>query len=373
MEILPTSFFGCFGPLIATATGRMANAGDFALEFQAVQALLRLLIMKTPLPKSILVCASLILGNLLTCRAVELLEAGKPVEITGTHGRFDFIAVDSEARRLLAAHTGNGSLDVIDVDTKAVIKVVPTGAAQDVAVDGESHRYLVSVSKPPQLVIIDAGTLDIQSTVPLAGPADLLAFDPETGMAYVGHDDANHLWVVDANAKHVNFTVNLPSDSPEGLAFDEGYDRLFQAMKTGNMIAVVDVKTRKVTEQWTTEPAKSPHGIALVPEFNGILVAGGNGKLVLMSQKDGRVLASADIAEQVDQIAYDAQMHRVYCASGSGNISMVGVEKETLTPLGKIASSPGAHSIAIDSHTHTVWTAYAKGEASFVQPFTVHK
>src|SRR5207253_1394990 len=131
------------------------------------------------------------------------LEAGKPVEIPGTHGRFDFLFIDSEARRLLAAHTGNASLDVIDADTNAVIKVVPTGAAQDCAMDAESKRYLVSVSKPPQLVMIDAGTLEVTGTVPLAGPADLLAFDANSDMAYVGHDDANHLWVVDPEAKNV--------------------------------------------------------------------------------------------------------------------------------------------------------------------------
>src|SRR5258708_16480100 len=98
-------------------------------------------------------------------------------------------------------------------------------------------------------------------------------------MAYVGHDDAKHLWVVDAEAKNVVSTVDLPRDSPEGLAFDADYERLFQAMKTGNIIAVVDVGTNKVIEQWTTESDRSPHGIALVPEFNAILVAGGNGQL----------------------------------------------------------------------------------------------
>jgi tricorn protease-like protein len=157
------------------------------------------------------------------------------------------------------------------------------------------------------------------------------------------------------------------------LAFDIDNDRLFQAMKTGNTIEVVDVETKKVTDHWTTEPAQSPHGIAAVTEINAILVAGGNGKLVMMSQKDGHLIFAVDIAEHVDQIAYDAQMHRLYAASGKGKISIVGVERWALTNLGEVNSSEGAHSIAIDTHTHTVWIAYAKGEASFVQPFKVGK
>ena len=328
--------------------------------------------MKTLPPKNLLVCASLILGNLLPCDAVEVLKTGTPIEIAGTHGKFDFISVDVPARRLLAAHTANASLDVIDVDTKKVIKVVPTGAAQDCAVDGKSKRYLVSVSKPPQLVIVDAGTLAVTATVPLAGPADLLVCN-DKGTAYVGHDDASHLWVVYAGERKVISTVDLPNDSPEGLGFDSTHQRLFQAMKTGSIVAVVDVATNKVIGQWPTTPAKSPHGIALVAELDELLVSGGNGKLVMMSQKDGHVIASVDIPEQVDQIAYDAEMHRAYCASGTGKIAIIGVEDGGLTYLGEVASSQGCHSIAVDSKTHTVWTAYAKGDASFVQPFNATK
>ena len=98
-----------------------------------------------------------------------------------------------------------------------------------------------------------------------AGPADLLVCNPKSGIAYVGHDDANHLWVVDAAEKKVVSTVDLPSDSPEGLGFDSQGMRLFQAMKTGSIVAVVDVAINKVIEKWPTAPASSPHGIAIAP------------------------------------------------------------------------------------------------------------
>ena len=329
--------------------------------------------MIAPFPKHIITRATAIIASLLTCHAAELPEPGSPIEIAGTHGKFDFITVDVAARRLLAAHTGNGSLDVIDMDTKAVLKVISTGAAQDCAVDEKSKRYLVSVSKPPQLAVIDATALTVTATIPLAGPADLMAIHPKSGTAYVGHDEANHLWVVDAGERKVISTVDLPSDSPEGLGFDSSCQRLFQAMKKGSIVAVVDVATNKVLQQWPTAPATSPHGIAMVPEFDAMLVSGGNGKLVMMSQADGHIIASVDIPAQVDQLAYDAGMHRIYCASAAGKIAVVGIAKEMLTKLGEVPSSPGARSIAVDSKTHTVWIAYAKGASSFVQPFAVAK
>jgi len=56
-----------------------------------------------------------------------------------------------------------------------------------------------------------------------------------------------------------------------------------------------------------------------------------------------------------------------------GKIAVVSLENGTLRHLADVPSAEGAHSIAVDPQTHTVWIAYAKGDASFVQAFTAHK
>ena len=329
--------------------------------------------LKLPTLRHTMLCVSLLFVGALPGQAADLLEAGKPLVLTGTHGRFDFLAMDVEGRRLLAAHTGNGSLDIIDIDKLEVVKIVPTGAAQSAAVDVKGKRYFASVSKPPQLVVIDAVKLEIVAKIPVGGPADLMAFNAKSGMAYVCHDDGKDLWVIDPAQKKVVATVELPGEAPEDLGFDSQFGRVFQAMKTGSLVAVVDVATNKVTAKWPSAPAEGPHGMAMVAEAEAFLVAGANGKLALMSQKDGHVIASADIPTGVDQIAYDAGLHRVYGASGKGKIVILGVEKDKLVPAGEVASSEGARSIAVDAKTHTVWIAYAKGEVGIVQPFMPSK
>jgi tricorn protease-like protein len=113
--------------------------------------------------------------------------------------------------------------------------------------------------------------------------------------------------------------------------------------------------------------------MALVPDTHFMLIAGGNGKLVLMDRSGGKVLANADMASRVDQMAYDPQSHMAYCASGTGKISVVGLEGEKLTAVGDVADAAGCHSIVIDPKTHIVWIAYAKGDQSFAQPFTPGK
>src|SRR6478735_3124497 len=327
----------------------------------------------TPSIPHLFLCGLLLLGASVKSAEAVLLTAGKPLALNGTHGRFDFLAIDVEGRRLLAAHTGNLSLDIIDLDHEVVTKIVPTGAAQSAAVDVKARRYYVSVSKPPQLVILDAENLAVVGKVPLSGPADLLAFNSKEGRVYVGHDDGKELWVIDPSAAKITATVELPSEAPEDLGFDTPNKRLFQAMKIASTVAVIDLATNKVTADWSTAPAKGPHGMAVLNDEGAILLAGANGKLVMMSQGDGKVVSSTEIGPGVDQIAYDPQLHRVYCASSTGKIIVVQVAKDNLSTVGTVASSEGARSVAVDLKTHRVWVAYAKGDASFLQPFTPGK
>jgi hypothetical protein len=91
--------------------------------------------------------------------------------------------------------------------------------------------------------------------------------------------------------------------------------------------------------------------------------------LVLIDPMSGIISPSCPIAPRVDEIAYDAALHRVYCASGLGQISVVDVTAIALRPLGTIASAVGAHSIAVDPKTHQVWIAFAKSEKAYVQAF----
>ncbi len=78
---------------------------------------------------------------------------------------------------------------------------------------------------------------------------------------------------------------------------------------------------------WPTDPAEKPHGLALA-EGDNVLIAGGNGKLVLRNYKTGQFISACDIAQRVDEIAYDPGLGRVYCASGTSVISVAFVGGE---------------------------------------------
>lgn len=300
------------------------------------------------------------------------LTAGEPILLPGTQGGFDFIRVDTTANRLLLGHEGNKSFDVFDLATKKLLKVVPTSTSQDATTDVKRGSYYVSGNDPGRMIIVDSANLSISGEVPVPANTDLIAFNPTTGLVYECNDTAGEVWVIDPEVKKIVTTIKVDGSGVEDLAFDPEYKHLYQAVKGKNTIAVIDPVSNKVLESWPCAPDKGPHGIAIVPECNGLLVACA-GKLLLFDRSSGKITATVATGARVDEMTYDPGLHLAYCASRQGKISVVSVEAGKLTALGDVADETGTGDIALDPKTHTVWIAYHKGDQCFVQPFRVSK
>ena len=297
--------------------------------------------------------------------AAPLLKPNEPIEIAGTHGKFDFLEIDVKNGRILAAHAGNSTLDVFDAKDGRLIRFVKTGVVQDVAIDSAGGAYYATISAGKKLLGIDSTTFEVTGETPLAGPADLAVFCPKNHTVYVGHDDAPEIWAVDTVTRKVVATIVIP-EGPEGVVYDEANDRVYAATKSGDAIIVIEPASNTAVASWPTAPAQKPHGVALDAKGNRLFVAGGNGKLVALDLKSGRVAASVEIAAKVDEIVFDAGLKRIYCASGTAGLFIVDAAGP-LNPLGGVPTHKGTHSVTVNPVTHAVWIAYAEGERSFIQ------
>ena len=316
---------------------------------------------------SLLATGTVLLRSLAPGHAASApLKADAPIVVPDSKGRFDFIEVDTVARRLLANHTENKTLDVFDLDSGKLLKHVPTGSAQGVAVDEKGGKYYVGVSKEKVLVAIDAKTLEKTGEVALSGPADDALFCPKNGRVYVCHDDAKELWVVDPATLKIVASVAI-GEAPEVLVWDAGAGRIYQNIKTTSMVSVIDPTTNKVEHDWSVQPATSPHGLAFDPGTHLLFVAGGNGKLTVLDSATGKLITTVAIPGGVDQIAIDPALRRIYCPSGSGTLAVVQETAAGAEPAGEIAIAKGCRSVAVDPKTHAVWLAYAEGDKSYVR------
>jgi DNA-binding beta-propeller fold protein YncE len=296
------------------------------------------------------------------------LTARTPIVVPGPAARFDYMSVDNSQRRLLAAHSAAGSLTVVDLTTNTVLPAIPVGSMHGIVLDAEDKQYIAGDGTEQKVVFVDRESLKITGEVPTTGPVDDIVLDPTTDMVYADHDDGTDVWVIDAKAKKLVGSVTVPA-APEFVLYDKETDRIYQNIKSNDTLQVIDPATNKVEAAWSTAPAASPHGLAIDARAGRAYCAGGKGKLVVFDLATGKILASVDIAPGTDQIAYDRKLKRIYCAS-RGFISVVQATESGATLLANVPSPAGAHTIAVDPKTHSVWVCYADKDHSYVEQFT---
>jgi DNA-binding beta-propeller fold protein YncE len=294
-----------------------------------------------------------------------LLVPGTTIKLAGSTGKFDFLEVDAVNHRLLAGHEKDDTADFFDLKTNTLLARVKVGPAVGVTSDPKTGNYFASVQDDKRVAIIDSGTLKETGSITLPGETDAILFDAKDRRIYVTHDNGKSVWAIDADSRKLIATIAIPG-APECMAHDAASDRIFLNIKDHNEVAVIDTKTNTVVAHWPTAPANGPHGLAFDAVGGRIFSSGENGKLVALDVQTGKVVATVEIVEKVDQIAFDPFSHRVYCA-GPGAMSVVQSASGSLTTLGKIATAETAKNVAIDPKTHAVWTTFTDGTDAYAK------
>jgi DNA-binding beta-propeller fold protein YncE len=296
------------------------------------------------------------------------LLAKPAITVQRAPGWFDYLSVDVARRYLLVTHSGSGTLDVFNLDTGALLRQIDVGEAHGVAVDVKDRRYFVSTTGGI-LAVVDRDNLVLIDKLTMPGPGDGVAFDPKTDTVYVDESHGTHVWTVNGKTKKQGPVVTVPT-FPEYVNYDPASDKIYQNIVSTNSVVVIDPATNAVTATWSTLPATAPHGQAIDSVTGRVFAVGTNGILVAIDMKTGAVIAQATVAPRVDQIVFDPGTMRIYCASGTGVVSVVQETATGLAALPDVVVPEHAHTITSDPKTHTVWIAYGGRQDDFIMELT---
>jgi len=315
----------------------------------------------------------------LLCGSAEAqtLKSQNPLIVPGKAAHFDFMDADVSNKRILAAHKGAGTLEVLDLQTGKILKSIPVGEAQGVAVNPEAHQYYTGNDSEHSISIVDSVSLKKTGEVKLDGPVDAITFDDKDGLIYAAEDNGKKLWVVNPKSSAVVATVSIPGE-PEVLEYDPQTHRIYLNIKDKDLLVSIDPNTNKVEGSWPTAPVKSPHGLAIDKKRSQAYIAGRNGKVAAVDLKSGKILSSANIATGADQIVYDEVKQLIYsaCSGGkeAGAKSFISITRATdhgLESVGEVESMKGSHTLSVDQTTHDVWVAASDKEHSLLQKFKI--
>ncbi len=294
-----------------------------------------------------------------------IMTVGTPIPVPRAVGKFDYLTIDAKYRRLLAVHTSSNELLVINLDTNEVERRINVGPGHGIAVDEYDGKIFVG-TEAGYISALNRHWLVENERIYVNGPVDAMTFDSKSGRLYADHADGNEIWIVQGKTdKLLQFSVQIAKD-PDVLEYDPVSNKIYQNIRSTNSVAVIDPDTRSVLATWPLAPVTDPSGLAVDGKGKRLFSAGTNGKLAVIDLTTGAVTQALDIAPRVDQIAYDAVANKLYCASGTGLLSVLGDVNGEFGRIGDVSIPRGAHTLAVDPKTHNVWIAYGGDQNDYV-------
>src|SRR5208337_3965431 len=176
--------------------------------------------------------------------------------------------------------------------------------------------------------------------------------------------DGNKRMTFKPDIDPVNGKIDPPIElggAPEFLAAD-GAGKVYINLEDKDVLAVVDLKTRKVIARWPVAPGGHPVGLALDKKNHLLFIGCRNPqKLIVMSTEDGKALADLPIGAGVDATRYHAG--HAFASCGDGTLTVVG-EKNGKFAVEQVLKTPaGARTMDIDGSAKTLYMPTAEFEA----------
>ncbi len=280
----------------------------------------------------------------------------KEVKVGG-EGGWDYLTVDTEARRLYVSH--GTRVNVVDLDSGAVVgEIADTPGVHGIAVAPALNRGFTSNGRANNVTIFDLKTLKSEGQVKTGENPDAIQFEPVSGRVFTFNGRSKDATAIDAKTGKVDGTIKL-GGKPEFSAAD-GKGKIYVNIEDTSEVAEIDAKTLAVTKRYSLKPCDEPSGLAMDVKNRRIFSVCGN-KLMMISDPDaGKVIGTVPIGDGADGAGFDPEKGVAFSSNGEGNLTVVGQKGGKWAVLETAKTQKGARTMAVDEKTHMVYLPAAE-------------
>ena len=280
----------------------------------------------------------------------------------GGEGGWDYLSVDSNARRLYVSH--GAKVVVIDIDAEKVVgEITNTPGVHGVAIAPDLGKGLVTCGRENKGAIVDLKTLETLSKVDTGANPDGMLYEPGQKEFYTFNGRGSSATVIDANTGKVVATIPL-GGKPEFPQADPQAGRVYDNLENKSEVVAIDTKKHEVVNRWPTAPGEEPSGMAMDLKNHRLFLGCGNKMMVMMDSMSGKVVASVPIGDGVDANAFDPGTQLAFASCGDGTTTIAHEDApDKLTVVQTLKTERGARTMTLDPRTHKIYLASAKFDA----------
>lgn len=302
----------------------------------------------------------LLLAGTLPMMAQPKWEVTKTVHIGGDGG-WDYATVDPETHRVFVTRSTHTM--VIDATTGKVLGDIPGQIRSHgtAIVPALNRGFITDGGGSGAILVFDLKTYAVLGKLATMPDSDGIIYDRAMDLVLAVSGDGGKLMTFRPDIDPVNGKIDPPIDlggSPEFLAADRD-GKAYINLADKDLVAVVDLKTRKVIARWPVAPGGHPVGMALDGQNHLLFIGCRNPqKLIVMSTEDGKVVADLPIGAGVDATKIDGA--QAFASCGDGTLTVVG-QKDGKYEVEQVVKTPaGARTMGVDPSTHIIYLPTAE-------------
>lgn len=280
----------------------------------------------------------------------------KEIQVGG-EGGWDYLTVDSAARRLYVSH--NTHVVVIDVDAAKVVGDIPdTQGVHGIAVAPALNRGFTSNGRANTVTIFDLKTLKAVGQVKTGENPDSIRFEPVTGRVFTFNGRSSDSTAIDAKTGAVAGTIPLKGKPEFSVA--DGKGKVYANIEDTNEVVEIDAAKLSVTKRYSIAPCDGPSGLAIDTKARRLFSVCSNRMMAISDPDAGKVIATPAIGQGSDGVAYDQATGMAFSSNGDGTMTIVQQTGGKWEVAENVATARGARTIALDDKTHTLYLSVAQ-------------
>lgn len=158
------------------------------------------------------------------------------------------LAITSDGKHGYTANVGPGTVSVLDLEAKKVLKVIPISrTTQRIAISPDDRWVFTADQTKPQLAVIDTASNEIKHWVELPGTGYGTAPTPDGKWLVVAMSGVNKVGVVDLQSMKLSKTFDVPKAPQEVLVRPDGAVA-YISCDASRQVAVLDLKGWSITK-----------------------------------------------------------------------------------------------------------------------------
>src|SRR5580765_2759625 len=178
----------------------------------------------------------------------------------GGEGGWDYLTVDSAARRLYVSHATH--VVVVDPDAAKVVGDIPdTPGVHGIAIAPALNRGFVSNGRGNNVTIFDLKTLKTISQVATGMNPDSIRFEPVSNRVFTFNGRSSDSTAIDAKTGMVVATIPLMGKPEFSVA--DGKGKVYVNIEDKSEIVEIDAAKATVLKKYMLTGCEGPSGLAI--------------------------------------------------------------------------------------------------------------